>query len=166
MDEHRGYYHRGYLPHLDIGDKTQSIAFRLGDSLPREVLDELSDLAKKGKDGLIERYEKAQYYLDQGYGSCVLREPEYALIVRKAIQFLHEKRYELLAWVVMPNHVHLLAHFGEGKSISKAMHSLKSFTSNEIAKLHPELKPIWQAESFDRYIRSEEHFEYAVPLHS
>ena len=42
------------------------------------------------------------------------------------------------------------------------MHSLKSFTSNELGKLHPEVRPIWQEESFDRFIRSEEHLSHVI----
>ena len=58
----------------------------------------------------------------------------------------------------MPNHVHLLARFEEGQLISKAMHSLKSYTAHEIKKLHPDMGSIWQEESFDRYIRNEDHY--------
>ena len=42
--------------------------------------------------------------------------------------------------------------------MSKAMHSLKSFTGHELKKLHPEMENIWQIESFDRYMRNEEHY--------
>ncbi len=96
--------------------------------------------------------------LDKGAGSCILKHRDAAKIVQDSICFLDGKRYDLRAWVVMPNHVHLLARFDEGQSWIKAMHSLKSFTAHELKKLHPELNTIWQQESFDRYIRNEEHF--------
>ena len=158
MDEHKGWHDRGFLPHFDAGEVTQSITFRLGDSLPQNVLHELEYLKDKGVEGMIERQDRIEYYLDQGAGSCILREPECAQIVQDALKFLDGKMYELRAWVVMPNHVHALARFNEGQLLWKAMHSLKSFTSNELGKLHPEVRPIWEEESFDRFIRSEEHY--------
>ncbi len=160
MEDHRGWHSRGYLPHLDIGEVTQFITFRLGDSLPQSVLEELEDLRRRGEH--VARIERAEYYFDQGHGSCILREPSCAMIVQEALIFLHDKRFELIAWVIIPNHVHFLARFGEGQSLSKGMHSLKSYTSNELGKLHPEVRPIWQQESFDRYIRGEEHYQWVV----
>ena len=62
----------------------------------------------------------------------------------------------------MPNHVHFLAHFEEHQMLEKALHSLKSFTSNEIKKLHPEMGSVWQEEFFDRYMRSEAHYWHEV----
>ena len=162
MEEHRGWHDRGYIPHFDVGEITQSITFRLGDSLPQERLRELQDLAKAGEEGIVERQNRIEYYLDQGMGSCVLKDPACASIIEDALEYLNGKRFDLIAWVIMPNHVHFLARFGEGQLLSKAMHSLKSFTSNEIGKLYPELRPVWQTESFDRYIRSEEHYWHAV----
>ena len=160
MDEHLGWHSRGYLPHLDVGEMTQYITFRLGDSLPQSVLEELEELQRKGQ--FIERYEKAELYLDQGHGSCILREPGCAKIVEDALLFLHSRRFELISWVVMPNHVHFLARFGEGQSLSKGMHSLKSYTSNKLGEMRPEVRPIWQKESFDRYVRGEDHFLWVL----
>ena len=162
MEENKGWHNRGYLPHYDAGDVTQFITFRLGDSLPYEVLIELEHLRHKGIEGMIERQNRLEYYLDQGSGSCILREPECATIVQNALKFLDGSRYELKARVIMPNHVHFLARFNQGQPLWKAMHSLKSFTSNELGKLHPDVRPIWQEESFDRFIRSEEHFSHVI----
>ena len=162
MDENKVWHNRGYLPHFDGGNVTQFITFRLGDSLPQEALIELERLKENGPDGIIERQNRIEHYLDQGVGSCILREPECATIVQNALKFLDGKRYELRAWAVMPNHVHVLAHFCEGQLLWKAMHSLKSFTSNELGKLHPEVRPIWQEESFDRFIRSDEHYSHVL----
>jgi hypothetical protein len=36
-----GWYSRGYLPHFDCPEIYQSITYRLDDSLPRHVLEEL-----------------------------------------------------------------------------------------------------------------------------
>lgn len=158
MEEQLGWYRRN-LPHLDVGGKTQFLTFRLADSLPQSVLESIKD-DLKGLKGKVERIreERIQHYLDQGAGSCVLSDPTCAAIVQNALKHIDGKAFDLRAWVIMPNHVHFLAYFEEGKSLIKALHSLKSFTAHEIAKLHPALIPVWQQETIDRYIRNEGHY--------
>lgn len=158
-NDHKGWYSRKGLPHFDGGEVTQFITFRLGDSLPKATLVALSNELNTFKGNLErEKHERIEMYLDQGSGSCIMREPKCAQIVQDALIYLDQKRYELLAWVVMPNHVHFLARFHQGQTLAAALHSLKSYTSNELKKIHPELDAIWQKESFDRYIRNEEHY--------
>ncbi len=158
MEEHKGWYRRD-LPHYDAANVTQFVTFRLADSLPQSFLQQLAEELKNEKENLEEkRIQRIEEYLDQGAGSCILREPKCAKLVQDSLQFLHENRYDLIAWVVMPNHVHFLARFSEEQTLSSAMHSLKSYTGHELKKLHPEMDLIWQSESFDRYIRSEDHF--------
>lgn len=48
--------------------------------------------------------------LDRGVGECHLRDPRIAKLCEEALLFFNEERYELLAWCVMPNHVHVLVH--------------------------------------------------------
>src|SRR6266850_501875 len=50
------------------------------------------------------RRAELESYLDKGRGECHLRQPEIAKLVENAVQFFHGERYELRAWVVMPNH--------------------------------------------------------------
>jgi RecG-like helicase/REP element-mobilizing transposase RayT len=85
-----------------------------------------------------------------------------------------DHRYELYATCIMPDHVHLLIEpmiERQGDSgnpiffpLSKILHSIKSFTANRINKAENSSKPVWEAESFDRLIRSEgdlqEKFHY------
>src|SRR5450830_806350 len=40
-ETHRGWYSRGYLPHFDSPDVLQHITYRLADSLPRAVLEQM-----------------------------------------------------------------------------------------------------------------------------
>jgi type I restriction enzyme R subunit/putative DNA methylase len=64
----RGRYSRGYLPHFDADGQTQTMIFRLFDSMPQETLDawreEISSLTKKEYD--LERRKRIDAYLDQG----------------------------------------------------------------------------------------------------
>ena len=100
--------------------------------------------------------------------------PQARDIVLESILRWKDRRYELYAACVMPDHVHLLIEpmverDGEGGnsiffSLSKILHSIKSFTSNQINKVERSSGPIWEGESFDRLIRSEsdlqEKFNY------
>ncbi len=162
MSEHRGWFRPRNLLHFDA-EVTQSITIRLDDSLPKEVLLRLTEEMKDVKaNQSIERVKRIESLLDNAHGSCILREPKCAQIVQDALLFLHEKRFELRAWVVMPNHAHFLARFEPGQTLEKALHSLKSYTAHELKKLHPEMQGIWQIEYFDRYIRNENHYWNAV----
>src|SRR5947207_8439391 len=94
--------------------------------------------------------------------------------VLESIRRRNGRRYELFGACVMPNHVHLLIEpmverqNESGNSIffslSKILHSIKSFTANRINKIEKVNEPVWESESFDRMIRSEsdlqEKFEY------
>lgn len=162
MDEHRGWFRPKKLPHFDA-EVTQSITIRLWDSLPEEVLLRLeADLKNVKSDLKVERVRRIESLLDHGYGSCIFGEPQCAKIVQDALLFLNEMRFDLRSWVVMPNHVHFLARFEAHQSLEKGLHSLKSYTSNELKKIHPELGAIWLEGYFDRYIRNEEHYWNAV----
>jgi len=44
-------------------------------------------------------------------------------------------------------------------SLSKILHSIKSFTANRINEIEDSSEPIWETESFDRVIRSEMIYE-------
>jgi putative transposase len=168
VDDHKGWYSRKGLPHFDAGEIVQFITFRLHDSLPQSQLDVLSDELKNAPgNNARHQDERIQELLDQGAGSCLLKQPQCAEIVQSALLYLDGRRYDLRAWVVMPNHVHFLARFEVGQSLSKALHSLKSFTAHEIRKLHPSVESVWQKESFDRFIRNDDHYHRTVAyIHS
>jgi len=97
---------RGYLPHRDAPELVQMVTFRLADSLPAEVMEELR------RDPCVQsdahRRERAEAYLDAGHGACHLRNPDVARMVENALLRHDSERYRLLAWSIMPNHVHVL----------------------------------------------------------
>jgi alanyl-tRNA synthetase/REP element-mobilizing transposase RayT len=96
-------------------------------------------------------------------------------IALKSLLFGHEqRRYQLYAACVMPDHVHFLfepqikEQDQEGKpvfwSLSELLRSIKSFTAHEINKLENSTGQLWGNESFDRMLRGdadlEEKFHY------
>ncbi|MBL8470220.1 MAG: transposase [Rhodocyclaceae bacterium] len=155
---------RGRLPHWEGGAIPQGITFRLYDSLPQCLLDqwrnELAALADKRPDR--ERERRMDAALDAGYGSCWLRVPRIAALVEGALLHFDGQRYHLHAWVVMPNHVHVLVTPFAGEPLSALLHGWKSFTAKAANKFLRRRGAFWQDEYFDRAIRDERHFNAAL----
>jgi putative DNA methylase len=156
--EHKGWFSRGYLPHFDGPGLIQEITFRLWDALPAEVVQALADEALVD----VEKWARMEEYLNAGYGACYLRDPRIASLVEEALFHFDGKRYRLIVWVVMPNHVHVMIEIFEGWPLDKILHSWKSYTANEANKFLQRKGKFWFREYFDRYIRDERHFANAV----
>jgi putative DNA methylase len=163
MKDHLGWYSRDYLPHFDQPGLVQAITFRLDDSMPAEVLarwrDELAFLPDEKSKAELQR--RIADYLDAGHGECLLRDPRIAKIVEDALLHFDGERYRLLAWVVMPNHVHVLIETREGWPLAGLAHSWKGFVAHEANQLLGREGAFWQREYHDRYIRNEKHLGFA-----
>ena len=83
-------------------------------------------------------------------------------MVERAMLHHDGNRYRLAAWVVMPNHVHLLATPRDGHTLSGIMHSLKSYTAHQANKLLRREGTFWMEEYFDRYVRDARHFRNTI----
>jgi type I restriction enzyme, R subunit len=101
-------------------------------------------------------------WLDQGSGSCLLRDPANAKIVGDALLHFDGERYELGDFVVMPNHVHVLFRPADGHRLEDIVKSWKGFTAREINKRMGKKGPLWQEEYWDWLIRNERHFGKCV----
>jgi putative transposase len=161
------WHSRGYLPHFDAPHAIQAITYRLADSLPSAVharLDqELSTLADDRRP--LERRRRVEAFIDAGHGSCVLCHPEAAACVIETWLRFDGERYRLLAFVVIPNHCHVLIECLDACPLSKIVNSWKSYTARWInahvvyragARRHQEA--FWQRDYWDRFIRDERHF--------
>jgi type I restriction enzyme R subunit len=98
--------------------------------------------------------------LDSNQGRCVLRQPELAKIVADALMHFDGVRYRMGDFVVMPNHVHLLAAFSNTKSMETQFGSWMRFTARLINKAIDAKGHFWQQEPFDHLVRSVEQYEY------
>jgi len=158
-----GWYSRGYLPHFDGGAISQFITFRLADSLPKGLIEgwtlELACLGEQeAKDKLRRRIEG---YLDQGHGKAWLRDARIARIVEDVLLYFDGQRYRMHAWVVMPNHVHVLATPVEGWYLRVIIGGWKSFSARQANAVSGRKGKFWQEDYFDRYIRDGDHFARA-----
>ncbi len=125
----------------------------------REPRGHLFSTYKTEADRLLALLDK---YEDAGYGSCVLKDDKVAKIVHDAIFFYHGKKYNVISWCIMPNHVHVLIEVMKNISLSSILHSWRSFSSNEINKVLNRSGRLWMPEYFDRFIRDNDHFNNVV----
>lgn len=163
-------WHARNLPHRDKEGLIQFITFRLGDSLPQEIIQQIESELKTiaDKDKKVEKRKKYEKWLDNGYGCCALANPVMAQVMQNALQHHDGDRYNLLAWSIMPNHVHVLIK--ANSSLSKIIQSWKSFTgkwalaNNKKYNLGipKDAEAFWMPEYFDRFIRDEDHFNNAI----
>jgi putative transposase len=96
-------------------------------------------------------------------GSTWLRHPPIADLVARAIRIADEERqfYELRAWVVMPNHVHLLILPQVPVAVLRRW--LKGSTAREANRILGRTgQPFWQDESYDHYLRQRSQIDRTV----
>lgn len=139
-----------HLPHWRQAGCTYFVTFRLADSLPVEKLRQLVKTQDR-KQVLPE----IQQCLDAGHGECWLRQPSIAGIVAGALRHFHGQRYDLGAFVVMPNHVHAVVSPSGEWPLEHILHSWKSFTAHKINEALHRTGAVWQDESFDHVVRDE-----------
>lgn len=166
--EHRAIYSRSYLPHLDAARVIQGITFRLADSVPRKAIANWQEEIRLSHEWRTERarYEELQRrvarYEDAGCGECHLRRPDIAALVRDALEKFDKERYDLLAWCVMPNHVHVLIKQKQGFPLAQIVRSWKVFTAREANVILGRTGTFWMREYHDRRIRDEIHLNRAI----
>jgi type I restriction enzyme R subunit len=173
------------LPHWSQAGTISFITWRTCDSLPKAVLDRWFEdrrrwLAAHGIDASssgvevqlnrLDRQLVSQFRtlfwnrwhdaLDECFGECPLRRQEIAQIVSNSLHHFDMQRYRLLDFVVMPNHVHLLAAFPDDEMMLKQCESWKHFAASEINRCLKRKGRFWQPDGFDHLVRSEAQFEY------
>jgi carbamoylphosphate synthase large subunit/REP element-mobilizing transposase RayT len=157
---------RRNLPHWEQEGATYFVTFRLADAVPAELAAQWRDELATWRHFHPEPWDTetvAEYrrrflqtredWLDQGHGSCLLREPKFAQVVADALRFFDDERYHLDAFVVMPNHVHALIQPLPGSDLKDIVRSWKSYTARQINKGLDRSGTLWMQESFDRIVR-------------
>lgn len=148
-----GWRSRGYLPHCDEQGLVQHVVFGLHDGFrapPRAIRDP------------AKRALWADKEFDRGYGSRLLTAPKAASIVQTSLLHGDGDAYALAAWCVMPTHVHVVAEIRAKGAMAAIVQRWKSFSAHAINKAERRKGVLWQREYFDRFMRSEEQFEWTV----
>jgi REP element-mobilizing transposase RayT len=160
--------HNRTLPHWQQVGCTYFVTFRLADSLPQEKLRQWrvehdawlrkhpAPHTDEEQREFHERFsERMQQWLDAGYGECWLRGPDISAVVEEALKHFSGERYELSAYVIMPNHVDVLVTPNSGWRLDRIIHSWKSYTANQINNTLDRSGTVWQDEYFDHVVRYE-----------
>ncbi|MDP1798812.1 MAG: hypothetical protein Q8K78_15060 [Planctomycetaceae bacterium] len=100
-----------------------------------------------------------QRNLDFCHGACWLAQPALSQIVADSLLKFDGDRYQLTDFIVMPNHVHVLAAFIHEERMLSQCTSWKHFTATQINRHIGKSGPFWQQDGFDRLIRNENEFE-------
>jgi putative transposase len=133
------HFHRRHLPHIYLPNAVYFITFRLEGSLPSHALEEIKErarLQKKARFSFVD-YDKALETASQR--ARWLADPRIAEMLTRAMHFQDRRDFTLVAFCIMPNHVHLVIGVGEcellsgvrqvsnlsNKTVSQIVHSLK-----------------------------------------
>jgi putative transposase len=192
-------YYKRNLPHFQPGGYAFFITFRLHGTLPGNVVNRLKAIKteklkkiagydnsniKSEKFSELQRKYFKQYddYLDNALsGPKWLKDPQIAQIVKEAILFCDEKEYNLIAFTIMPNHVHMVFIPIVKRDLSRSpaaassdinialqypvtdiLRKLKGSTSRECNKLLNRSGSFWQHESYDHVIRNSDSLKRIV----
>jgi len=155
----RGWHQRGYLPHFDAPGVTQFVTFQLDDSFPiarraefEAILNEPDDSAKR---------RKLEGWLDRGHGECWLRCADVAELVENILLEADGREYRMQAWVVMPNHAHLLVDVWDVPLV-KLINGWKGRSARAANKLLSRVGAFWQVDYYDTLIRDEAHLRKTI----
>lgn len=174
-----------HLPHWRVPGCCYFLTFRLHDSLPAEVVNRMKAEARAWQQRLADAafrhggrlppeewmawqdFQRVQlraleHLLDEGLGECLLRQPELRRPLVEALHYFEGTRCEMLAYVIMPNHAHVLCCPGGEHVLEDLTRSWKRHSAVGIHRQLGRTGPLWQEESFDRIIRDGPHYRQAV----
>jgi REP element-mobilizing transposase RayT len=143
------YYERN-LPHWHPDEAALFLTWCLHGSVERHRVRK-----KPGDPG--EAFAELDRVLDKGsYGPTWLRDCRIARCVQEALLFGERQLdlYSLIAWVIMPNHVHVALL--PKVNVARITKSIKGFTARQAnALLGRTGERFWQDEVFDHWVRNE-----------
>jgi REP element-mobilizing transposase RayT len=178
-------FYRRHLPHFQPPGATLFVTFRLAGSIPAEVLerlreesrrveamlDKIPDYAERQRRAYEEQrrlFGKWDKALDAAQtGPFWLRDARVATMLAKSLHHFNHQRYDLDAFCIMPNHVHLvykplLKDDKNYHSMSSIMHSIKSYSSKEANHLLGRRGVFWQSENYDHVVRNENEWRRII----
>ncbi|MEX0868027.1 MAG: hypothetical protein WD030_11770, partial [Pirellulales bacterium] len=118
-----GIVTRGDLPHWYMPGYAHFITYRLAGTIPAEKLVEWRahrehHLQRQPPEGMSNReyrsrihkqfFQEYDRFLDSNRERQWLADPHVAAMVRENLYHHDGSKYQLLAWCIMPNHVHVL----------------------------------------------------------
>ena len=173
------------MPHIQPRGAAFLVNFRLSDSLPKEVVERLRAgalrletrltiftdrnvkrlLRDKEQRKLFGRWDDALH--KSTTGPLWLKDDRIAQIVVNSILYHDGNWFDLLAYCIMPNHVHLVLIPYESSdstdySLTKIMHNIKRNSANHANKSLGRTGAFWQHESYDHFARDDKELERII----
>jgi putative transposase len=167
------------LPHWRQEGATYFVTFNLNDALPAQAKHALRqqrrslamDAQRLDDETLLKRARRIarveEQWLERGFGACPFAQPAARDILQDTIAFFDRSyanprtlpRYLLGAWVIMPNHMHVLIKplDGETHPLERILQGWKSRSSRLMNKKAGKTGSIWFEESYDRIVRDSKH---------
>lgn len=139
-----------HLHHIDLPNYYQFVTFRTHDSVDSYLRKMLSSTIQENV-----KQQAIDNHLDKSNKGSYLNHK----VLKYLFDFFIAKDkglYELIAFCIMPNHVHLL--FKPLSALPILMKNIKGSSAFEINKILGKKGVFWAAEYFDKLIRNEEHF--------
>jgi putative transposase len=173
----KAFYVSRNLPHMFEVDKPIFITYRLRFTLPKALLVEYNrqkenwqqalqqlDLmeqikVKANRDGLFFKWYDEMLAKSEDTPQILHREDIRAIISESFLHF-DKMRYHLLAYCIMPNHVHVLIYpmiqeTGQIYPPARIIYSWKTYTARLINKALNRSGSLWQYSCYDRMVRNE-----------
>jgi putative transposase len=83
-------------------------------------------------------------------------------IIESSLQWLENDKFiQNIAYVIMPDHIHLLFKLGENNTLPHTMLRFGRHTGRQIAKKLGRQGAVWQESYFDRAVRNDEELKKA-----
>lgn len=183
-DNVKPFYYSRNLPHMFEKDKPIFITYRLRFTLPRKVVEELRLKKEKWQNdfNLLDAAEQSDAIMHRDglffawFDELIAKSedtPNYLLqdeiraIISESFHYYDSKRYELLAYCIMSNHVHVLIFpliqaSGTIYPYSRIMYTWKRYTSNAINKVLNRSGSIWRYIGYDRMVRDEDELNNVI----
>jgi len=139
------------LPHIDLVGYYQFVTFRTHDSID----DFLKRISEEDISTSLKQY-KADEYLDRSLKGTYLN----GEVLQWLKSFLLSKDkilYDLVAFSIMPNHLHLL--FKQKEEIARTIKIIKGASAFGINKILSKKGSLWEKGYFDKGIRDQTHFD-------
>jgi REP element-mobilizing transposase RayT len=168
---------RGRLPHWEKEEGLYFLTFHQADSLPNSVLAKIAErhrileAAKENNANLLPEQKarlaaysqpRIEEYFDRGVGSCAFMDHRIAGAMAAALRFREGKHYRLLAWCIMPNHVHVVVRLFPGKELATVVKAWKNFSAKSANHALGCKGRFWHREYYDRLIRNRDESARAI----
>ena len=172
---YREFYISRHLPHIQPLGGTFFVTTRLAGSIPQIEKVRLAEEYELRKMQVKATFDNAQLELDKleriffakyeaivdkaENGPMWLRNEKIATLIAQAFHYWDAKKYDLIAYTIMSNHIHMVITLNEtdplqpGITLDRVLQSLKGYTAVECNKRLNRSGPFWEHGSFDRMPR-------------